>query len=257
MKQMLRRGVFVCVLVSVVVLLTGCVTEVMGPEGKLDPEKQLQAYINLGVGYIANGEYGRAKESLKVALELDPKSAQVHHALGRLFQMEGDYDLADEYFKRAISLDPNFTQAQNTYGAFLYSQERYEEAIEHLIIAADDRLYQNRAQVFENLGVCYNKLGNADAAQKAFFRATQLNPRQSRALLELAEIRYSQKNFVEARSYYRRHTSGSSQSARSLLLCIKLAVVFDKPDDKASCALTLRNVFPGTAQFREYERFVK
>ena len=257
MMQMPGRDVFVCILVSLVLLLGSCVTEVSGPRSKADPEKQLQSYIDLGVGYIRNGEYARAKENLTTALELDPKSPEAHHAFGRLFQVEGDYDLAETHFKRAISLDRNFTQAQDTYGAFLYGQERYEEAIEHLIIAADDRLYQNRAQVFENLGVCHAKLGNVDEAQSAFLRATQLNPKQSRALLELAEIRYTQRNFVESRSYYRRHTSASSQSARSLLLCVKLAVVFDKRDDAASGSLTLRNVFPNTAQYREYERFVK
>ncbi|HIG41789.1 MAG: type IV pilus biogenesis/stability protein PilW [bacterium] len=257
MRQMPGRGVFVCTVVSLAVLLSSCVTEVTGPNRKADPEKQLQAYIDLGIGYIRNGEYARAKENLTKALNLDPKSAKAHHAMGRLFQIEGDYDLAETHFKRAISQDRYFTQAQNTYGAFLYGEGRYEEAIEHLIIAADDRLYQNRALVFENLGVCHNKLGNTDEAQMAFLRATQLNPRQPRALLELAEIRYSQKEFVESRSYYRRHISGSSQSARSLLLCVKLAVVFDKPDENASCSLTLRNVFPYTAQAREYERFIK
>jgi type IV pilus assembly protein PilF len=76
-------------------------------------------------------------------------------------------------------------------------------------------------------------------------------------LLELAVMRFSEKNFVEANRYYRLHTGSSSQSARSLLLCIKLARVFDKPDEEASCSLTLRNIFPNTDQFLEYQNLAQ
>jgi type IV pilus assembly protein PilF len=241
-----------------VALLSGCVTEVIGPnKSKVDLEKQLQAYIDLGVGYLGNGEYDRAKKNLNTALELNPSSAQAHNAMALLFQVEGEIKLAETHFKKAIAANPDLTQAQNNYGAFLFGEKRYNQAIKYLSSATEDRYYQHRAQVFENLGVCYLKIDDAAAAENAFTRATQLNPRQSRALLELAVIRFAEKSFVESSRYYRQHKASSSQSARSLLLCIKLAKVFNKPNEEASCSLTLRNIFPNTDQFLEYQNLAQ
>tara|TARA_R110002072_G_scaffold299394_1_gene474815 strand:+ start:6278 stop:7027 length:750 start_codon:yes stop_codon:yes gene_type:complete len=240
----------VLITVAFTFLLAGCVTEVTGPQLKpASVEKQLQTLVDLGIGYIRNGEYARAKDNLNRALALDPDSSKVHNAFGLVFQLEGEEKLADYHFKKAAT-DKTFTRAINNYGAFLYAQGRYREAIDQLKIAGQDQFYKNRPQVYENLGVAYAQLGEMDNAEASFIRATQLNPSQGRALLEMAEIRLEQQNYVEARDYYRRHVGSSSPSSRSLGLCIRLARVFGNTNDEASCALTLRNIFPASEEAR-------
>jgi type IV pilus assembly protein PilF len=135
----------------------------------------------------------------------------------------------------------------------LFAQGRYQEAIEQLSVAANDQFYQNRAQVYENLGVAYAQLGDMQNAEESYVRSTQLNPSQGRALLEISDIRYDQKNYVEARDYYRRYVSSSSQSARSLWLCVRLARVFEDDNNEASCSLTLRNIFPASDEAKMLE----
>ena len=238
----------------IAVLLAGCVTETKGPQQMqpASPEKQLQTLVDLGVGYIRNGEYARAKDNLNRALAIDPNSPRVHNAFGLVFQLEGETDLADRHFRKAIS-DKSYTRAFNNYGAFLYAEGRYREAIEQLKVAGEDQFYQNRPQVYENLGVSYMQLGDMENAEAAFLRATQLNTSQGRALLEMAEFRYRQQNYVEARDYYRRHVNSSSQSARSLWMCVRLARVFGSENDEASCSLTLKNIFPASDEAKLLE----
>lgn len=243
----------VALLVITGLLLAGCVTETTGPQLKpASPEKQLQTLVDLGIGYIRNGEYARAKDNLNRALRIDSDSPRVHNAFGLVFQLEGETELADRHFRQATA-DKSFTRAFNNYGAFLFAQRRYREAIEQLKVAANDQFYENRPQVYENLGVAYAQLGEMDNAEDSFIRATKLNPTQGRALLELADIRYKQQNYVEARDYYQRYVNSSSQSARSLSLCVRLARIFKDENSEASCSLTLRNIFPASDEAKMLE----
>jgi type IV pilus assembly protein PilF len=233
-------------------MLSACVTETTGQQKAASPEKQLQTLVDLGVGYIRNREYARAKDNLSRALLIDPASPLVHNAFGLVYQLEGETEQADIHFKQAIA-DKTYTRAINNYGAFLFAEGRYEESIEQLEVAAVDRFYQNRPLVYENLGVAYLRLGDSVKAEEAFLRSTQLNPGQGRAMLQLAEIRFDQRNYVEARQYYQRYVNTNSQSARSLWLCVRVNRVFEDQDGEASCALLLRNIFPASEEFKMLE----
>ncbi|MCZ6502349.1 MAG: type IV pilus biogenesis/stability protein PilW [Gammaproteobacteria bacterium] len=236
-------------------LLSGCVTETTGRQKKeVDREDVVEKLINLGVGYLNQGDYSRAKVNLRKALDIDSRSILAHTMFGVLFEREGEDQLAEEHFRKAIRFDPDFSLARNNYGGFLFAQGRFEEAVEQLLAATDDRFYLKRPHAFENLGVSYLSLGETVKAEEAFVRAVELNFSQSRALLELANIRFDQQNFVESRSLYRRHRSVSGQSARSLWLCVRLARVFDDKDQGASCSLLLKNIFPASDEYKQYKK---
>lgn len=243
------------VLISVVILLlvSGCITEIKGPHLKADRAKSLQSYIDLGLGYIRNGEYQRAKNNLNKALAINSRSALAHDAFGLLFQFEGELALAERHFKRAVSIQPDFSRARNNYGAFLFEQKRYDEAIKQLEKAAKDPFYPARPQAFENLGVCYLHLGEVAQAEEAFDRAVSLNATQPRALLELAELRFGKQDFTGAKGLFERHRKIMRPSSKSLWLGIRIARVFDNKDEEASQSLMLRNIFPATEEYKAYQ----
>ena len=245
------------ILCIVVFWLAGCASNqtdlVTQPQ---DKQKQVAALVDLGVGYLKNGEYTRAKENLNHALEIDPRSAPAHAALALVFNFEQEYNQAAKQYRLALRSDPKFTRARMNYGVFLYTQGHYNKAIDQLEIAAEDQFYVERPTVFENLGICYLHVGEKKKAEDAFVKSVALNPRQPRALLGLAEIRYDQQDYASSRDLYRQFEKVSRDNARSLWLCVRLSKVFRDSDRQASCAMALRNIYPASPQFKQYQKMV-
>ncbi|PTS85691.1 type IV pilus biogenesis/stability protein PilW [Pseudomonas sp. HMWF032] len=235
-------------------LLAGCVTT-----GNVDPMKTdkgrdeaRDAYVQLGIGYLQQGETERAKVPLKKALDLDASNADAHAALALVFQIEMEPKLADEHFRKAIAERRGDARLLNNYGSFLYEQKRYTEAMELYSEAAQDNLYPERSRVFENLGLTALQLNQREQAKEYFQRSLRLNSRQPRALMEMAQLSYDDKQYVPARGYYDSYLALSQHDARSLLLGVRLAKIFEERDDAASLGLQLKRLYPGTPEYQQY-----
>ncbi|WP_407291688.1 type IV pilus biogenesis/stability protein PilW [Stutzerimonas zhaodongensis] len=234
-------------------LMAGCVSSgstnpMRTPEGR---DEARDAYIELGIGYLQQGEASRAKTPLRKALELDPNSADAHAALALVFQTEMENQLADEHYRKALS-SHNDARILNNYGSFLFEQKRYQEAMDRFTKAAEDNLYPGRSHVFQNMGMTALMLDQREQAETYFTRALRLDSRQPRALLELAVMAYEDKQFVPAKRYYEAFSSLSEQNARSLLLGIRLAKIHQDRDLAASLGLQLKRLYPGTPEYLQY-----
>ncbi|MET1078766.1 MAG: type IV pilus biogenesis/stability protein PilW [Pseudomonas sp.] len=241
-------------LVSVISLLAGCVTT-----GKVDPMKTdkgrseaLNAYVQLGIGYLQQGATERAKTPLGKALEIDPSNADAHAALGLVFQQEMEPELADKHFREALSQNGKDARLLNNYGGFLFEQKRYKEAYERYQEASADTLYSERSRIFENMGLTALKLNQHDLAKQHFERSLRLNSQQPRASLEMAKLCFEDKDYVSARAYYVSYSALAGQSAASLLLGARLATVFEDRDTAASLGLQLKRLYPGTPEYQQY-----
>lgn len=227
------------------VALAGCVTTSdQPPKRRADPDAGRDAYIQLGLGYLQEGETESAKAPLSEALKLDPNSAAAHLALAMVFQQEGETDSADKHYRAALANEPNNPRILNNYGVFLLSEDRYEEALGYFEKAAQDTLYGERSRVFENIGLTYQRMDKPEEAKASFERALRLNSRQPLALLEMARIEFAEQNYVPAWDYYRSFTQFSGQNAESLWLGIQLARRFEDHNRAASYALQLRRLYP-------------
>ncbi|TWI55436.1 type IV pilus assembly protein PilF [Pseudomonas duriflava] len=246
------RAVLVLALASV---LAGCVTS-----GTSDPlktakgrENARDAYIRLGLGYLQEGNPERAKIPLKKALELDSSSADAHAALALVFQTEMEPSLADKEYREALSLRRNDARILNNYGSFLFEQGRYAEAYERFTEASQDSLYPERSRVFENLGLTALRLNKPELAREHLEKSLRLNSKQPRALLEMAQLSFDQREYVPARQYYELFSQISAQDARSLLLGIRLAEIFNDRDTAASYTLQLKRLYPASAEYRQLQ----
>ncbi|HEY0286319.1 MAG TPA: type IV pilus biogenesis/stability protein PilW [Pseudomonas sp.] len=246
----LRAALLLCL----ATLLVGCVSS-----GNVDPlstskgrDEARQAYVQLGLGYLQQGQIERAKAPLKNALELDSSDADANAALALVFQAEQEPELTDKYYAKALSSRPKDARILNNYGSFLYEQKRYKEAYERFQQAATDNLYAERARVFENLGMTAMMLGDREAAREHFTKALRLDRQQPRSLLEMAELSYEDRHYVPSRDYYDRFSQLSEQNARSLLLGTRLAKIYDDRNKAASYGLQLKRLYPGTPEYQQY-----
>ena len=237
-------------------LLTACVTTKDASfTDKADPVAARQKYTQLGLAYIKQGDTVRAKQPLARALEIDPKSPEVHSALAYLFQVEKEPDRADEHFQTALKFGPDNTAIRNNYAAFLYSEKRYAVACEQLQIAAKDALYDFRSSVFENLGYCHLQQNQQAEALTAFDRAIDINANQAGALRESAILHYEKGDKEISSRYYSRYhqlvrLGSASHTAASLWLGIRLARDEGDEDAEASRLLLLKNLFPDSQEYR-------
>ena len=230
-------------------LLNGCIagTEVASRSGQ-----EARALVELGMGYLRQGQLLPARENFVQALSVDRRFAPAHNGLALVFQLEQESALAEAHFLRAIASDPEFYAARNNYGAFLFAEKRYAEAIGELELTVANPHYKLRSQAYENLGVAYLRTGRSAEAEQAFTNALALNPAQARALLELAQFAFDLGLHMQARDYLNRHKRVSGDSASSLWLGFRVARKMG--EDGREEAQMLKVLFPASQEYQRYRK---
>jgi type IV pilus assembly protein PilF len=234
-------------------LLAGCVTETSDRLAQnKDPKKAVKAYVEAGMRYMQRNQMENAHRTLTRAYDIDPNDPAVNNALALFFSIEGDKSQTEKHYKKAISTDPKFSQARNNYAAFLFKEERYKDAIVQLEQVTTDYRYDRRFTAFENLGLCYLKVGDTEQAEKSFNRALKLNANMPVSLLELAQIHFEKGDHATAYGYLTSHEKLVRPSPRQLWLGIRLQRILGDQNKLASYELALRNMFPGSPEFQAY-----
>lgn len=246
-------------ILAMLVFLGGCVSTTEGTfQVAQDEERAEQAYVQLGLAYIQEERFDRARRHLNRALEINSNSAPATATMGLLNQAEGEYGLAEERFQRALDLDSDFTRGRSHYAVFLYNQGRYEESLEQFRIASQDTEHDNRAGVFVNRGRAAREIGEHEEAAESFQRAMRLDRGNRRALEGSLTSLVELERYNEARPLFERFaqtvrsSEDVSHSPRTLLAGIKLARHDGDRDKEASLALQLRQQFPDSEQHRRY-----
>lgn len=237
--------------------LTGCIA-VKSPNAldrNRDPEKALKAYVSLGLAYLKKGNMEGASRTLKRAWEIDSDDAQVNHAYALFYTVENEPSQVIKHYEAALQADPELSAARNNYAAFLYREGDFQQALQQLQIVSKDYRYQKRYQSFENMGLCYLKLGQTDKAEEAFQRALQLNFNLPRALLEMADLSFQKQDLRTADFYLQQLDRQAVQpSARQLWLEMLVSKAKGDKNRFASLALALKNRFPLSPEYQRYQK---
>lgn len=249
------RGLWLCRLLPVLAL-AGCVTTTDGVfTDPPSPDRALEQRVALARQYIGEGDWENAKRNLKHAADINSRNAEVHEAFALVYQSTGEKELAEESYRKAIRLDRNFSRARNNYAAFLFAEGRYREAETQLEAVVADTLYNARPRAFVNLGLCRVQLDKPREAEEAFTRALSMSRTNSIALLELAILRLDAGDVEAAGRHYAGYRSVvRQQSARGLLLGIRLARAQGDRNAESSHALALSSLYPDSAEFRTFQR---
>nr|XP_033776182.1 Bardet-Biedl syndrome 4 protein isoform X3 [Geotrypetes seraphini] len=94
-------------------------------------QKDWEICHNLGVCYLYLKEFGKAKEQLNNALQLN-RHDLTFMMLGKIHLLEGDIEGAIEVYKRAVESSPENTELLTTLGLLYLQLGVFQKAFEHL-----------------------------------------------------------------------------------------------------------------------------
>ena len=226
-------------------------------EQKKRKQDALATYIQLGLGYLREGNRDGARFHLLKALKADPRSAGANNGMALLYQLEKDNKLAEEYYLNALKYDPNYTAARNNYAVFLLREGKNEEAYKELVQAALDLEYYRRSRVYVSLGQAAKRLGKTEEAVAAWEKSLNLNPSMVPAYIELASVYFDKKDLPRAKRYLTQYEELAGPRARALWLAVRVESAFGNKDAVASKALALEKMFPYSQQYLDYQQWSK
>lgn len=172
---------------------------------KTDLTKAAAFNVQLGMGYLKQGDRPRAKKKLLTALEQAPQSPDVNAGMAYFYEQAGELDQAKKYYTKATSLSSNAGAQLNNFGTFYCRQGDYKKAEEYFLKAVKDPKYLNTAGAYENAGLC--ALGEPDEKKAKHFFAMALrhDPSKRASLYELVKIESHEGHDGEALKQMRDH----------------------------------------------------
>lgn len=144
-----------------------------------------EAYIQLGVLHF-NQDNDLAKEYIKNALRIKPKSPEALYHYGLWCQEHGEYNEAIDTYHKILEIKP-YREALFNLG-FIHQEylKVYEEAINFYTQAIGSD--KNYFEAYYNRGLCHELLGNFDQAELDFRKALEINSSYDYAALSLDRI---------------------------------------------------------------------
>ena len=238
-----------------VAMLAGCTTPV-GKSETGEPrnaaENRARIHTELGAAYFGVGQMSVAVQELKEAISADPGYGPAHSQLGLVYMTLKEDARAQQSFERALKIDPNDSSANNNYGLFLCQRKREKEAMRYFAAALKNPLYATPENAYTNAGVCSHLQGDDVKAEEWLRKALALQPDQSLALYQLADIAFKRNDLATARTLLNRHMQVSTPSADALWLGARLEQRLGNRTALASYGAQLNNRYPGAAQTKAF-----
>ena len=252
------------VLCMALTLLAGCAAapQPAGPQiesgaivgNSTDPRNRARLRTELAALYYSRGSMNIALEELRLAIAADPSFATAHGMFGLVYMELRENALAQGSFERALSLSPDDPDINHNYGWFLCQTGREAESAAYFLRALRNPLYANPARSWTAAGTCALRLGNLREADDYLRRALGIDPNQPAALLQLAQVRYRQGDFGEARKLVARHAKIVDATAESLWLALRIERRLGQRAAELSYGNQLRRRFPQSREAQALQR---
>ena len=153
---------------------------------RLVPRSAASLHHRIAVLLIEEGRLAEAIERLSLAVDLEPRNAVLHAALGAALERQGRFGEAVAAFKEAVRLQPDDWVSRTNLGVALERDGRSEEAV----VAYRDaiRLRPDHGPAHANLAVSLARLGNLDEAIREGAESVRLDPTQAGWFYRLAVL---------------------------------------------------------------------
>ena len=167
--------------------------------------------IHANLGSILNtlGRFKEAETHLRRALALNPQGRDAHVNLGAALYKLGRYEEALAATRVAVEQGPDFSEAHVNLGTILNALGRYEEAIDALAqaVALDPAspqaaTWQPDSELHFLMGQAAEENGQPEVAAEYYMRASEIDPRHTKAIRRLALLRLEQQRYDEALEFF-------------------------------------------------------
>ncbi|MFQ5633904.1 MAG: type IV pilus biogenesis/stability protein PilW [Gammaproteobacteria bacterium] len=248
-----RLGAVFCIVLSL--LTSACVTEQTA--GRVQPQEQPEEAaalnVQLGVGYLRQGDLQSAQAKLEKAVELDSDNVPAQRFLGLVYERLGDSRGAEKHYRRAVALAPGDPDALNSLGIYLCRDDdtRTEalKTFDRAIAVPQTRYFSNKAMLNTNAGVCA-KSTDLELAENYLRTALAFDSRFPDALLQLGDVAFQRENYLQARAFLQRYTTVAEVSPAVLWLGFQVETAMGDVKAAEEFARTLRDDFPAAVETR-------
>lgn len=241
------------------IMLAACVTVTDSRlKRKASPEKSVENYTQLGLGYLQKSRPDMARQRLRKALLIDEHYAPANDAMGLVWQAEGEMDLAEESFHQAISDDSDYTAARHHLGRLYIRLKRFDEAEKWLRQATEDRFYDSRASAYNDLALNYYRLKQPQQAIETYQETLRLAPYSVDALVNVSTLLFEAQRYDMSQKYFDRldrlvEREQTRHTSHSLWLGIKLATIHRDVKRGVDLATALKQSYPKSNEYRLYQ----
>jgi len=258
------RNVFrMAALLLSAVVLTGCTSSAIKQSKAQAPASQelvrgeartrAKARTDLGFEYYAQNQFALAIQEANVALKDDGSYAPAYNLLGLIYTALGDSKAADDAFLRALQISPGDPELANNYGWFLCQTKREPQSFRYFDDALQNPLYPTPLMALTNAAECALRIDDYKIAESHLQRALTVAPANVRALLLSANLKFRQKQYIEAREFLAEFHRNVEPSAGSTLLAYRIARLTENRDDEARYLALLRRKFSSSTEYRSLQ----
>lgn len=237
-------------------LIGGCVSQERQAELEEKAKNMAKASdlnVQLGLGYLRQGNMRRAKSKLMLALEEAPESTDALGGMAYYFDKVGEKKHAQQYFLKALKASHGKGAELNNYGAFLCREGKFLEATEYFVKASEDIDYLNISGALENAGLCSLEMPNETLAISYFKKALEQDPSRFQSLYRLAKIAYDQKQYQVCLDYIKHYQGGNAMRLQVLWLAYQASLSLGDTKQASEYAWIIKKRFADSNEFKKLE----
>jgi Tfp pilus assembly protein PilF len=172
-------------------------------EAKPDSESAKYHY-SLGFAALSEQNPTEALKEFLQAEKYDARDPEIQAGLAQAYWLKRAHGLAEKHYKNALELSNGDPKYYNNLAALYLSMERYDDAINAFRIAADNLLFDRSELAWTGIGLANYHKQDYPAAEYAYRKSMDLNPRYYLAPFHLGELYYNLDRPVEALDMFNR-----------------------------------------------------
>lgn len=169
---------------------------------------------------VQAGQLDDARREAQAGLRLNPELLELVTGMGVIEARSGNAAASGQWFARAVELAPRQGDVLNNYGAWLCGNGRASEAMQYFDRALADPAYPYPAAALTNAGSCAAAAGEPERVERFLRAALSLQPQNPVALASMADYRYRNGLYLEARAFSQRRLAAAPATAAVLQLAI-------------------------------------